>query len=540
MPTKSQVQGADVASLIKARNGVLWVNSREERRIELCLIEAAKSAGYMPFFWDCAEGATDVGGNPVAGMGNDASTDPIAAALQGGANAPIDAVSLLKKISERSRDGGKEVWILRDLHKWCDGGPGVTVTRWLRNLSRTLPATGTSVIVLAPGAKVPSDVANDAVTVEWPLPDREELGRMADVAIATAIRQNPGKVQPLNGKREAIVDAAVGLTGPQAEGCFAKSIVQSRAIEPAVISEEKKRIIASNGMLRWVEPLPGGLDAVGGLDALKPWLVQRKLAWSPEARAYGIQRPKGCLLVGIPGSGKTFTAQALATSWLCPLVQGDLGATGSKFLGESEQNIRAMLDTVDALGPCVLWLDEVDKTLSGGAGPAGDGGVAADKLAVLLSWMNDRKSEAFILATANDPDRLPVELLRKGRWDEMWFLDVPTARERAEVLNVTLAKFKRQPFSTEDTAAIVKATDTFTAAEVANLVQEALFASFTDGQRALAATDILNAASKVVPLVDSMADQVKRLRTWSKRARLATTPDAERPAFSTERALDLA
>jgi ATPase family associated with various cellular activities (AAA) len=539
MPTKSQVQSSDVTSLLKARNGVLWVNSREEKRIELWLIEAAKSAGYMPFFWDCAQGATDVGGNAVPGMGNDTASDPIAAALQGGTDAPIDAVSLLKKISERSRQGDKEVWILRDLHKWCDAGPGVTVTRWLRNLSRKLPPTGTTVIVLAPGAQVPGDVANDAVVVEWPLPDREELGKIADTAIATAIKLHGDKVTPLNGKREAITDAAIGLTAPQAETCFAKSIVQRRCIDPAVVAQEKKRIIASNGMLQWIEPLPGGLDAIGGLDALKLWLVQRELANSPEAQAYGLPAPKGCLVIGLPGNGKSMAAQAVASTWLCPLVKGDLGATGSKFLGESEQNIRRMLDTVTALGRVVLWLDEIDKTLSGGAGPAGDGGVAADKLATLLTWMNDRTNPAFIFATANDVDRLPIELLRKGRWDELWYVDCPNPRERVEVLNVTLAKFKREPFSAADTAAIVQATDKFSGAEIANLVPESLFVSFADGKRALTAQDVLAAAAKVVPMVDSMPEQVARLRKFAKRARPATTPEAERRVTSTERALDL-
>lgn len=539
MPTKSQIQSSDVTSLLKARNGVLWVNSREEKRIELWLIEAAKSAGYLPFFWDCAQGATDVGGNPVPGMGNDVASDPIAAALQGGSNAPIDAVSLLKKISERSLEGDKEVWILRDLHKWCDGGPGVTVTRWLRNLSRKLPPTGTTVIVLAPGAQVPGDVANDAVVVEWPLPDREELGKIADTAIATAIKLHGDKVTPLNGKREAITDAAIGLTAPQAETCFAKSIVQRRCIDPAVVAQEKKRIIASNGMLQWIEPLPGGLDAIGGLDALKLWLVQRELANSPEAQAYGLPAPKGCLVIGLPGNGKSLSAQAVAATWQCPLVKGDLGATGSKFLGESEQNIRRMLDTVTALGRVVLWLDEIDKTLSGGAGPAGDGGVAADKLATLLTWMNDRTNPAFIFATANDVDRLPIELLRKGRWDELWYVDCPNPRERVEVLNVTLAKFKREPFNAADTQAIVQATDKFSGAEIANLVPESLFVSFADGKRALTAQDILAAAAKVVPMVDSMPEQVARLRKFAKRARPATTPEAERRVTSTERALDL-
>jgi len=533
MPTKSQTQTADVVALVKARNGVLWINSKEEQRTELWLIEAGKTAGFVPFFWDCAAGATDVGGQKVPGM--EGQADP----FNPGQMAPLDAGTVLRLIGERSKQGQRELWVLRDLHKWLEGPAGVFVSRSLRNLARSLPATGTSIVVLAPGAQVPPELAGgDAVVVDWPLPDREELGKIIDTAMATAVRQHGDKVTPLNGQRDAAIDAAVGLSGPQAEACIAKSIVQRRCIEPTVIAEEKKRLIASNGMLQWIEPLPGGLDAVGGLDALKGWLIQRELAWSPDAAAYGLPAPKGCLVVGLPGNGKSYSAQAVATAWRCPLIKGDLGAAESKFLGESQRNIREMLSTVTAMGRVVLWLDEVDKTLSGGAGPAGDGGVAADKLATLLTWMNDRTNPAFIFATANDPDRLPVELLRKGRWDELWFVDVPTAREREQVLYVTLRKFKRPAFDNDETRAIVRATDKFTSAEIANLIPEALFVSFADGKRALTAQDVLTAASKVVPMVDSMAAQVNRLREWSKRARPATTPDGERK-LSTERALDL-
>ena len=533
MTTKSQTTASDVQALIKARNGVLWIDGREEQRIEGWLFKAAEGAGYMPFLWDCVQGAIDVAGNPVPGMaGQPGPFD------QPGAIVPADASTILRLIDQRSRQGQAELWILRDLHKWVEGPGGNQILRALRNLTRSLPPTGTSIVVLTPGAKVPADIGDDVVAIDWPLPDREELQRIAETAVAVATRNNPGKIEQLNGNTAAVIDAAVGLSAPQAESCFAKSIVQRRKIDPEVVSEEKKRLIASNGMLQWIDVPEGGLDMVGGLDVMKTWLIQRELANTPEAQAYGLSTPKGCLVVGPAGCGKSLSAMATASAWKRPLIKGDLGATGSKFLGESEQNIRQMLNTATALGPIVLWFDEIDKTLSGGAGPAGDGGVAADKLAVLLTWMNDRKNPAFIFATANNPDRLPVELLRKGRWDEIWFIDCPNARERVDVLNVTLRKFKREPFDAQATAAIVRATDRFTGAEIANLVPESLFVSYADGKRPLTAKDILNAAGKVVPMVDSMAEQVAAQRAWSKRARLATTPDAPR-AVSTERALSV-
>src|SRR5215468_3132851 len=176
--SKSQTQAADIAALVKARNGVLWVNSREERRIEMWLIKAAQSAGFMPFFWDCADGCTDVGGRPVKDM-QETAVDPFNP--NAGGERPLDAAQVLKRIGERARNGEKELWILRDLHKWLEGPAGPIVSRSLRNLARKLPPTGTSVIVLAPGAKMPADIAADAVAVDWPLPDKEELGKLADI-----------------------------------------------------------------------------------------------------------------------------------------------------------------------------------------------------------------------------------------------------------------------------------------------------------------------------------------------------------------------
>jgi hypothetical protein len=516
--TKSQTQAADVACLLRARNSVLWVNSAEETRVELYLAQACASAGYNPTFWDCAAGLTDLGGKPTAGQET------------------RDASEALNYIRDRARQGTERtVYIMRDLHRWLEGPIGIQTLRQVRNLSRELPAQGASIIILAPSNAIPPELAGgDVVALDWPLPDRDEIGTILD----TAMKNGGSKVEPLNGNRDVAVDAAIGLSGLEAEACFAKSLVQSRRIDPELITNEKKRVIARNGLLSWVEPLRGGLDSVGGLDAMKSWLLQRTIAYSPAARAYGLPTPKGVLVIGVPGCGKTYSAKATATAWRCPLIRWDMGALRSKYVGESEANLRKAQRTVEAIGRCVVWIDELDKAMAGSTGPQGDGGVASDALGAMLSWMQDRTSECFIFATANDVDGLPPELLRKGRWDELWFVDLPTRQERLEVLAATLRSYGREVGSKFLLSDVADVTEEFTGAELAALVPEAMFAAFADGGREPTTDDLIAAARGVIPLAKSMPDKIARLRTWSKRARPATTPATGRTATS-GRALDL-
>jgi ATPase family protein associated with various cellular activities (AAA) len=521
-PTRSQLSAADIAALLRARNAMVWVDSQEEVRAELYLVQACKSAGYMPAFWDCAAGLTDLAGNRIAGT-SDEHTDP---------------GLTLDFIRDQAKNGTERtVWIMRDLHKWLEGGIGIGVSRRLRNLARTLPALAHSVIILAPSSNVPAELSGgDAVVLSWPLPDREEIGAILDRTYENA-KRGKTPVEEMNGNRPVAVDAAVGLSGLEAEAAFAASLVKSRRIDPEMIGAEKKRVLARNGLLQWVEPLKGGLDSVGGLDVMKGWLIQRKLAFSPDARAYGLPSPKGVLVIGMSGCGKTYSAKATATAWRCPLIKADLGALQSKFVGESQKNIREMQRTAEALGRVVLWFDEIDKSLAGSTGPQGDGGVAADQLGAMLQWMNDRTSEAFIFATANDVSGLPPELLRKGRWDELFFVDLPTRTERGEILKATLRTYNREAIDL-DYGEIIDATAEFTGAEIAALVPEAMFTAYADDKREIKTHDLLAAAGNVTPLARTMPEKVASLRTWSKRARLATSPEGTRQV-GTGRALDL-
>lgn len=526
-PTRSALVAADVAALLRARNPLLWIVTREEARVERCLMEAAVSAGYLPRTWDVAQGVAGVDGAPISNMGG---TDP------------GETLTTIRVRSE-SPAGDRGAWIMRDLAPWLSGPVGPVTNRQLRNLARTLPTTGRdraqAVIVLTPSADVPPELAGHATVIEWPLPDRGEIAAILDAAVEALPDDMKATAAP-NGTRDAAIDAAVGLSGEEAASCYARSLIQLRKIDPAIVAQEKKRVVARERVLEWYDPLPGGLDAVGGLDNLKAWLAARRSAYSPAAREYGLPAPKGAMLVGIPGCGKSLTAKAIATAWGVPLLRLDLGALKSKFVGDSEQNLRKALNVIGAIGRCVVWLDEIEKALQGATSGSADGGVSADALGAVLSWMQERQGEAFVIATANEVESLPPELLRKGRFDEVWFVDLPNHLERTEIIAAALRAHGRGRVSLSYTLVAAKCED-FTGSEIAAIVPEAMFTAFGDGQRQITDADLIAAAGTVVPLSKTAAEKIKRLREWANgRARRATSPAAEaKTARATARALDL-
>jgi len=517
-------QAADVAALLRARNPLLWIVSREEARVESYLFEAAASGGYVARTWDVAGGVCEINGRPSQ-IG---SADP---------------GEVLREIGERAKTSRERgVWIMRDLPPWLAGPLGMTTCRQLRNLARLLPSiqreSAQAIIVLSPDGNVPPELSNHATVIEWPLPDRQEIASILDAAIASLPDEIRATAAP-NGTRDAAIDAAVGLSGEEAAACYARSLVQLRRIDPATVAREKKRVVARERVLEWYDPIPGGLDAVGGLDVLKTWLASRRQAYSPAARAYGLPAPKGALLAGIPGCGKSLTAKAIATAWGVPLLRLDLGALKSKFVGESEGNLRRALRVVEAIGRCVVWLDEIEKALAGATQGAADGGVSSDALGTVLSWMQERAGEAFVIATANDVTSLPPELMRKGRFDELWFVDLPTRTERAAIVATAMAAHGRRAVSV-DFLQIANATDSFTGAEIAALVPDALFAAFADGAREISTADLLDAARTVVPMAKTSAEKIAALRAWANgRARPATTPENATGGGAPVRRIDL-
>jgi hypothetical protein len=537
--TKSQEVAADVSALLRARNALIWIVTSEEARVERHLFDVARASNYRPVTWDVAQGVLTAEGGP-AGFGGP------------------DLGETLAAISERARgrnaDPGKGMWIMRDLPPFLEGYAGARELRMVRNLARMLPTTppttAQAVIVLTPSAKVPPELAGHATVIEWPIPDRAEIAETLDAAVSSLPefengadgRPNPAK--PLRAVacpadvREAAIDAAVGLSGSEAASCYARSIISTKRIEPRMVAAEKRRVIAREQVLTWYDPLPGGLESVGGLDNLKAWLTARSAAYSAEARAYGLPAPKGAFLAGVPGCGKSMISQAIATAWGFPLLRFDLGALRSKFVGDSEANIRKAFRVVEAIGRCVIWFDEMEKALAGANGGAADGGVASDALGTMLSWMQERKGESFVVATANDVTILPPELLRAGRFDAVWWVDLPTRTERVAVLRATLVTYGRNPEAVGNLAKVAEVTAGFSGAELASIIPEAMFLAFAE-KRDVVVADLIRAAREVVPLSKTAGEKLGAMRKWAEgKTRAASRPEAVEAGIVTTFDLD--
>lgn len=517
--SKSTQVAADVAALLRARNPLLWIVTREEARVEGFLMEIAAKVKLIPRTWDCAQGVADMAGRQQTDIGSQ--------------DIGITLSDIKGRASETSgTDEERGMWIMRDLPVWLNGPIGITTLRALRNLVRELPtapqARAQSLIILSPDGNVPPELADHATVIEWPLPDREEIGIVLDGVISALSEERRETAAP-NGTRDAAIDAAVGLSAQEAEACYSKSLVQLRKIDPLLVGKEKKRVVAREKVLEWYDPIPGGLDALGGLAELKAWLVSRRMAYTVRAREYGLPAPKGAFLVGVPGCGKSLCAKAIATAWGVPLLKLDLGSLKGKFVGESEGNLRKALAVIETVGRCVVWLDEIEKAMSGATQGAADGGVSADQLGTILTWMQERVGEAFVIATSNDAEQLPPELLRAGRFDDVWWVDLPTSSEKVDILLAALKAHGRDATVFENTEAIRRVTDAcdgYTGAEIAQMVPNALYAAFADGEREIEPRDLLEAARKVVPLSRTAAEKIDRLRKWAVgRARPASGGD---------------
>lgn len=495
--------------LLQARNTCMWIVTVEERRAENAIAAVAASEGYAVRFWDCATGAKDVEG----------------AAIDLGGS--IGAASVLAKIADRESRMGREVWVLRDLHKWL-GNP--QVERMLKTIARDLqdeadPTKWASVVVLAPSPEVPETLRNSAVTLDWPLPTRPEL----EAILGEALAASKAKIK---GNRSSAVDAMAGLSADDAASAIARSLAEVGQVDPAIIAGEKKRIINRMPGLTWYQPDPRGLDGVGGLEFLKEDLEESWAAFSPEARKFGVPTPRGVLVVGISGCGKSLVAKAVATTWNLPLIRMDMGALRNSLVGSSEARLRNALKLLASIGRCVVLLDEIEKAL-GATGGTLDGGVGTDALGEILTWLQDREGEVYLIATANEVQALPPEFTRKERFDEIYFVDLPTFKGRQEVLASALRHpaVNRNP-ADFDLAAVARATANYSGAEVASLVSSALRTVFKAGGRDLTTADLLEKAKQVVPLSTSAAETITRLREWAEtRARAASIPE-EKPKKS--------
>jgi SpoVK/Ycf46/Vps4 family AAA+-type ATPase len=374
------------------------------------------------------------------------------------------------------------------------------------------------VIITGPRVAIPPELAGLVEFFDLPLPDRQRLGQIVDETVVRIGKSHTVQRSLDVAGTETLVTSLLGLTEEEAERAVSQAVVARYALSADCITdvvEAKKSLLKRSEMLEFVDA-SNTMASVGGLDNLKRWLVQRRGAWDDHARQFGLDPPKGVIILGIQGCGKSLCARAIAGEWKLPLVKFDTAAVYDKFIGETEKRIQRVFRVAEGLAPCVLWIDELEKVFagSGSDSASADAGVSSRLLASFLSWMQERKSAVFVAATCNNVTALPPELIRKGRFDELFFVDLPNAAERKQVFFIQLTKRQRNPAG-YDLDRITAAAQGFSGAEIESSVQTALYAAFARKQE-LSTEDLLTALSSTVPLSITRAEEIERLRAWAR------------------------
>ncbi|GIF03789.1 AAA family ATPase [Actinoplanes siamensis] len=508
-----------LAQLLKARFPVLYVETSEEQRAlhQIAAVAGDEVLVRKPraiWTWSVTGGLIEPDGRP-----------------RSGGQRATEALRAVQRVEEPA------VFVFRDLHPMHVDGQypqNMEVVRLLRDVAQTFRsgAHARTLILLSPVLHIPAELAKDVTIVDFPLPGAPALRTLLDAMIQANTATGRLRVALDESGRERFVAAAAGLTMQEAENAYARAMVDDPVLDDAdlhLVHDEKRQVVRKSGVLEFVDAGIGLAD-VGGLENLKSWLVKRNGSWLPEAAEYGLPAPRGVLITGVPGCGKSLTAKAMATAWHLPLLRMDIGRLFAGLVGSSEHNMRSALRVAEAVAPCVLWIDEIEKGFAGGTG--GDSGTGARVFGTFLTWMQEKKRPVFVVATANDFEGLPPELLRKGRFDEAFFVDLPSRSERVAIWGLHLARALRHPRAAGELTAgdgllgeLAGLTEGYSGAEIEQAVTVGLFDAFAE-RRALRRDDLVRAVMSIVPLSVTQAERIDGLRGWARnRAVSATSTD---------------
>lgn len=474
---------------LRAHFPLLWLQTHEEERALaslLCVREAmAAKKDINLYVWSATRGLCDREGKEVAPQ---TVGDPVQA-LEHVFHGPAEAI-----------------YVFLDMQRHFTP----VIVRLIRDAVWTVKHTRKSLVFVGESASIPEDLSADATLFYYPPPDMAEMERLVDeIAAQEGLPAPDGKI------RDTLARALLGLTRREAERVLRRGIAKRGTLDAgcaAGVLDEKEQAVRKDGILEFCRPRVSFAD-VGGLEPLKNWFARRRQAFDPEGLRFGLRPPRGVVLAGVPGCGKSLSAKALAADWEVPLLRLDLGKVYGSLLGESEDRLRRALATAEAVSPCVLWIDELEKAFSG-LGNVRDSGVSRRLFGTFLTWLEDRTAPVFVAATANDIRHLPPEFTRKGRFDEIFFVDLPSQRERASIFNLHLARRGRDPQSF-DLTALAEAAKGYSGAEIEAAVVDGLYRAFDDGVRPLAEKDLHAALDATVPLSKSRATDIARLHEWA-------------------------
>ena len=479
--------------LLRACYPLIYLPTNEEERAEKAIASVTQKLGRRSvYIWDFVNGYQD---NPNhAGFGK---------------RNPLQALELVTRIPPSA--GG--VFILRDFQRFLED---IAISRELRNLARILKSQPKNIIIIAPQVQIPKELSEVITVVEFALPTAPEIRIEIERLISTQSISVP--------LLDELVRAAQGLSLERIKRVLTKAIASNGKLEPddvELVLEEKRSSIRQTQILDYY-PATEQISDIGGLDNLKSWLLRRGGAFSEQARAYGLPNPRGLLLVGIQGTGKSLTAKAIAHHWHLPLLRLDVGRLFAGLVGESESRTRQTIELAEALAPCIFWIDEIDKGFAGLDGK-GDSGTTSRVFGTFITWLAEKKSPVFVVATTNNIRALPPEMLRKGRFDEIFFVGLPNQTEREAIFKVHLAKLRPHSIGNYDAKRLAYETPDFSGAEIEQTIIEAMHIGFSQN-RDFTTDDILEAASQIVPLAKTAQEQIEYLQQWvaAGKARLAS------------------
>ena len=481
----------ELALFLKARYPIIYINTVEEDRVEYVIRKNVKTnLNRSIYSWDFVDGYTNNPNNEGFAKRN-----------------PLQALELVERLNAET----PAVFLLKDFNRFLTD---LSISRKLRNISRILKLQPKTIIIIGSELTIPKELQELITVVKFQLPSEEEINQELNRLVSSL------NIKINSELFENLTRTCQGLSLERIRRVLSKIIATYKTINEnsiAVLLSEKKQIISQTEVLEY-SSVTEKIDNLGGLNNLKDWLKKRKTAFSIQASNYGLPTPRGLLLIGLQGTGKSLTAKAIANDWQLPLLKLDVGKLFGGIVGESESRLRQMIHVAETISPCILWIDEIDKAFTN-TESKGDSGTSNRVLATFTSWLSEKTKPVFVLSTANNIDLLPLEIIRKGRFDEIFFLDLPKLEEREEIFKIHLQEFRPNSWQSFNYSILAKASESFSGAEIRQSIIEGMYHAFYE-KREFLTEDICLALDELIPLANLESDQMIKLQNWASSGRI--------------------
>jgi len=488
----------ELGLFLKARYPIIYINTIEEDRVEYVIRKNIKTnLNRSIYSWDFVDGYTNNPNNEGFAKRN-----------------PLQALELVERLNAET----PALFLLKDFNRFLTD---LSISRKLRNISRILKLQPKTIIIIGSDLTIPKELQDLITVIQFQLPLEEEISQELNRLI------NSLNIKVDSQLFENLTRACQGLSLERIRRVLSKIIATYKTIDKdsiAVLLSEKKQIISQTEILEY-SSVNEQITNLGGLENLKDWLKKRKTAFGLQAFNYGLPTPRGLLLIGIQGTGKSLTAKAIANDWQLPLLKLDVGKLFGGIVGESESRLRQMINVAETISPCILWIDEIDKAFSN-SDNRGDSGTSNRVLATFISWLSEKTKPVFVIATANNIDLLPIEIIRKGRFDEIFFLDLPEKEEREEIFKIHLQTFRPNSWKSFDYNKLSHASESFSGAEIRQSIIEGMYHAFYE-KREFTTEDICMALKELIPLAHLESDQMIRLQQWASSGRIRSASSRE-------------